>query len=210
MPAVLAATALLAIVGLVVCAFSTWVLFQKRTEFALRTLQGAYLPEIEQSLLDPQTKAAVREEIRELADQMQRGQYENWQSAGILQRLQRLPVLQWGQLQAVQAFVEAQGSPPQVAAAERQFSRLRRAVELGKATSFDFQKVLSPVYQSDDADPSGQRLIEPLTLPAATEVIEQAKRVADRAQVPDQDWEDIQLEQIVRREIQAGASAGGF
>ena len=43
LPAVMAAVVLMGIVGCILCAFTTWVLFQKRTELAIRTL-GWSLP----------------------------------------------------------------------------------------------------------------------------------------------------------------------
>ncbi len=106
MPAIVAAMALMGIVGFIVCAFSTWSLFQKRTEFAIRTLQGDYVRQLEQSLLDPATKTSLMREVEKLIADLERGKYENWQSAAIMQRLQRLPVFQWGELQAIEAFLK--------------------------------------------------------------------------------------------------------
>lgn len=210
MPAILAATALMAIVGFIVCAFSTWVLFQKRTELAVRTLRDSYLPEIEQSLLDPKTKAAVADQIKRLTDDMQRGEYENWQSAGIMQRLQRLPVLHWGDLQAVEAVISKQGDPETLDESRKQLSRLRRATEIGNATSFDFEDVLTPVYVSDPNASRGHRLIQPIEIGAAEQVVMRAKLIADREQVPDQMFADVRIESIVREQIEAGGAEGGF
>ena len=84
---------------------------------------------------------------------MQRGKLEDWQSAGVMQRLQRLPVLQWGDLQAVQAFIVESGDEQEVADAKLQFDRLRLAVADGRATSFDFVEVLSPVQVKDPSRP---------------------------------------------------------
>lgn len=210
LPAILAATALMGIAGFIFCGFSTWVLFQKRTEFAVRTLEGAYLPEIEQSLLSPEAKADVTIQIRELADDMKRGKYENWQSAGILQRLQRMPVLQWGELDAVESFITKSGSPEQADEASKQFSRLRKAVQMGRATTFDFYEVLTPVKVSDASVASGQRLMQPLDVDAVMAASKRAKLVADREQVPDETFVGVRIETIVRGEIDAGVSSGGF
>ncbi len=219
MPAILAGTLLMGIIGFVVCAFSTWILFQKRTEFAIRTLRGSYIAEIEQSLLDPVTKSAVVKEIETLAADMESGNCEDWQAAGVMQRLQRLPVLQWGELQAVDSFLQksvAEGQadgqlietePPALADGRRQLSRLRRAVELGKSTSFEFEDVLQPVRMSD---PSGHRLIQPLTIELAREVVLRARLAADQAKIPDQDFDNVRLESIVRREIELGLREGSF
>lgn len=230
MPAILAGTVLMGIFGFIVCAFSTWILFQKRTEFAIRTLRGSYIAELEQSLLDPATKSSVVGEIETLAAEMESGKYEDWQAAGVMQRLQRLPVLQWGELQAVDSFL--QKSVPQekadgeqgdgdradgdradgelgreAADGRRQLSRLCRAVELGKSTSFDFEDVLQPVRVSG---PSGRRLVQPLTIELVREVVLRARLAADQANVPDQSFNNVRIESIVRREIELGISEGSF
>lgn len=215
MPAILAGTVLMGIIGFIVCAFSTWILFQQRTEFAIRTLRGSYITEIEQSLLDPATKSIVVKEIETLAADMERGKYENWQAAGVMQRLQRLPVLQWGELQAIDSFLNksvAEGQADGEAVEEaadglRQLSRLRRSVELSKSTSFEFEDVLQPVRVSES---SGHQLVQPLTMELVREVVHRARLAADQANIPDQSFDNVQIESIVRREIELGASEGGF
>lgn len=215
MPAVLAGTLLMGICGFVFCAFSTWILFQKRTEFAIRTLRGSYITEIEQSLLDPDTKSEVVKEIETLASDMESGKYEDWQAAGVLQRLQRLPVLQWGELQAIDSFLrkrvadqEAAGeSTEEETEALKQLSRLRRAVELGKSTSFEFEDVLLPVRVSDG---SGHRLAQPLTMESVRDVVHRARLASDQAQIPDRRFDKVLIQSIVRREIERGASEGTF
>ncbi len=209
LPAIMAGTLLMGILGFIFCAFSTWVLFQKRTELAIRTLKGAYVTELEQSLLEPETKTRVVEEIRSLIVEMEGGKYEDWQSAAIMQRLQRLPVLQWGQLQAVQSFVEksqSEDKPTQL----RELSRLERAVEIGKVTSFDFQDVLDPVLRADPGSSSGYELVRPLQPETVADVVLRAKLVADRAGVPDEDFSDVDLAKIVAKEIDEGAAVGGY
>jgi hypothetical protein len=214
MPAVLAATALMGIVGFIVCAILTWVLFQKRTDLAIRTLEGAYIPQLEQSLLDPDTKSAVLGEIEQVIDDLEAGRYENWQAAGIMQRLQRLPVFQWGELQAVEAFLQ-NASNDTFTAAERtagrkQLSRLRRAVEMEKVFSFDFKDVLEPVRRPSNASPSGFELVRPLPPDGVRESIRRAKLLADRSGIPDETFEEIRIEQILEREIERGSSAGTY
>jgi hypothetical protein len=226
-PAILAATALLGILGFLFCAVSTWYLFQQRTELAIRTLRGSYLADLEQSLLEPGSKLAVVEEISALAADLERGKYEDWQAAGILQRLQRLPVIQWGELQAVQAHLRtASASEHRGAAGEdlaasgsagsqnaqhaTQLTRLQRAVELGKVTAFDFEDVLQPARRAQPGSRWGHELAVPLSPAAVDEVVLRARLVADRALVPDQSFEGIRIETIVRREIELGAREGGF
>lgn len=210
LPAILAATCLMGIAGFIFCGFSTWVLFQKRTEFAVRTIRGAYIPELEQSLLNPDEKAAILAAVGELADDMERGKYENWQSAGILQRLQRMPVIQWGELQAIESFLEKNASPDEFTSAQKQLSRLRRAVEKGRATSFDFEDVLGPVYITDPNVPAGHTLMQPLDMESVRAVIERAELIADRSDVDDALFPDVRIDAIVREQIDAGGEDGGF
>lgn len=210
LPAILAATCLMGIAGFIFCGFSTWVLFQKRTEFAVRTIRGAYIPELEQSLLKPDEKAAILAQVKELADDMERGKYENWQSAGILQRLQRMPVIQWGELQAIESFAEKNVPPDEFASAQKQLSRLRRAVEKGRATSFDFEDVLGPVYVTDPNVPAGHTLMQPLDIDSVRDVIERAELIADRSDVDDASFPDVRIDAIVREQIDAGGQEGGF
>ncbi len=198
------------IAGFIFCGFSTWLLFQKRTEFAIRTLRDSYVSEIEQSLLAPDEKSGVLKQINSLADDMERGKYENWQSAGILQRLQRLPVIQWGELDSIESFVQKNAGPEVAAETAKQFSRLRRAVADDRATSFDFEDILTPVYVSDPSIPSGHRLQSPLDLDSITDVVNLAKLVADRENVADETIAEVPIESIVRRQIDEGVSEGGF
>ncbi|KAA1258409.1 hypothetical protein LF1_09280 [Rubripirellula obstinata] len=212
MPAVMAATVLMGIMMFIFCAFSTWVLYQKRTELAMRTLTDAYLPELEQSLLEPESKTAVMEAVEELAADMERGKLEDWQSAGVMQRLQRLPVLQWGDLQAVESLIEKSGTEEQQASAKLQFDRLRLAVANGRATSFDFVEVLSPVQKKDPTVASGFRLIQPLDLELSLGVIKRAELVADREKISSNPDEvtAVSIESILRAEIQEGISEGSY
>jgi hypothetical protein len=209
MPAILAGTLLMGIVGFIVCAFSTWILFQKRTEFAIRTLKGSYVLQLEQSLLDPESKLAVVKEINGLIADLERGKYENWQAAGIMQRLQRLPVIQWGELQAIEAFLKKEAGDEQAGQIE-QLSRLRRAVELGMVTSFDVEDVLQPVRRPDPNAATGSQLVQPLNKEQVSQVVHRARLAADRAAVPNQHFDGIRIESIVRSEIERGASEGSF
>ena len=169
LPALMAGGLLLGMAGFIFCGVSTWVLYQKRTELAVRTLQGAYISELEQSYLEPKTKRAVVEEVRALITEMEAGAYENWQSAAIMQRLQRLPVVQWGDLQALELFItQANGS--QKDEQLKELSRLEQAVADGSVTSFDFQDVLEPVHRADPESSSGFSLIQPLSSEQVAEV----------------------------------------
>lgn len=205
MPAIMAGTVMLGIVGFISCAFSTWFLYQQRTEMALRTLQGSVIPYVEQGLLDPDTKQNVVGELTSLANDLERGMYENWQAAGAMSQLIRIPIYQWGEIQAIEAFLK---NEPDDSDSEslKQLSRLKRSVELGLAISVDFEHILDPVRVRDPDGPTGFTLKQPMDDEAVAEVVERAKLVADRSEIPDELFENIRLESIVGREIERGIS----
>lgn len=205
LPAIMAATALMGMIGFIVCAFSTWFLWQQRTEFAIRTLRGAYIAEIEQSLLDPKTKGAVVAEIKKLASDLERGKYEDSQAAEIMQALIRLPVLQWGELQAVETYLQQQSDGDQREDQIQQISRVKRAVERGLITAMDVDEVLSPVRTEDADSPSGYSLVSSMSEAQVAEVVHRSRLIADRESIPDQTFDDVQLQAIVRRAIERAA-----
>jgi hypothetical protein len=209
LPALMAGSVILGIAGFICCGVSTWVLFQKRTELAVRTLEGAYLTELEQSYLEPKTKRAVMDEVEVLIAGMEAGDYENWQSAAIMQRLQRLPVVQWGDLQAIELFINKNEGSDQEEQL-REISRLQQAVADGSATSFDFRDVLEPVQSAAPESSSGFSLIQPLSSEQVAEVCLRAKLVADRANIANRTFPKVDLAAIVRREISQGVTTGGF
>ena len=208
MPAILAATLLMGIVGFVACGFTTWLLFQKRSELALRTIEASYLPEIEQSRLQPEEKADVVAQLEAFAKELERGEHENWQAAAVMQRLVRLPVIQWGHLRVVESFLQ---NDDQDASGDalKQLSRLRRAIQLGGVTSLDVEDVLKPLFVPDDST-YGRSLADPLTRPAVEDTVNRAKLLADRSDVPDTMFENIRLADIVKKEIDTGLSQGGY
>ncbi len=208
MPIVVATTLLLGILVFIGCGVATWVLFGKRTELAIRTLRSTYIPEVEQSLIQPDEKRAAVDQLEELALDLERGKYENWQAGGVMQRLVRLPVLQWGELSAIEAFIQKDFGDDSVDAIT-QLARLRRAVELDKATSVDFEDVLKPALVVDDSS-LGRSLREKLTRAVAEDVVQRAKLVADRCGVPKQDFPDVKIDAMIRRQIEAGLREGSL
>lgn len=208
MPAVLAATALMGVVGFIFCGVMTWLIFQKQDVLALRALRGSFIPAVEQSRLTPEEKTETVRLLDEFADELERGKIEGWQASGVMQRLQRLPVLQWGQLRRIEAFVDDQ-SEQFSDDASNQFDRLRKGVEQGDVTTIDFQHILSPVLrvtpQSDEA-----KLVDPLEAKAVADVIERARLVADRSDVAKAPKFDVGIDTLVRRQIEAGIKEGSF
>ena len=205
MPAIMASVVLMGIVGFVFCGFTTWILFQQRTELAIRTLRGSVIPQVEQGLLDPETKNLVVAELTDLADDLERGKHEDWQAAGAMNRLIRVPIYQWGQIHAIEAHLENNQNDA-YAESIKQLSRLQRAVELGKANAIDFEDVLKPARVPDPEAPTGFALDQPLSDQQVADVVERAKLVADRSEVPDQLFQNVKLEAIVHAEIERGLS----
>lgn len=209
LPAIMAASVLMGMVGFVACGFTTWLLYQKRSELGARTLRATYVPAVEQSLMNPDEKQAVIKQFNDFAKALETGKYENWQAAGVLQRIVRLPVLQWGDLEAIEAYAKKSGQEELATEARRQLSRLRRAVELDSVVAMDVEDVLDPATETAETM-SGRQLVEPLTDEIVKEVILRAKLLADRSEVPDQDFDDVRIDTIVRRQIEIGVREGSF
>lgn len=208
MPAILAASLLLGIVGCIFCAFMTWLIFQKQDELALRAMRGSFIPAVEQSLLDPEEKAKTVELLSEFADQLERRQLEGWQASGVMQRMNRLPVLQWGQIRRIEKFVD--DHPDDFTEADSiQFHRLRSGVERNKIVTLDFMHVLSPVLLADPESENG-RLVDPLDVKSVTEVVQRAQVVAGRVDVEASPKNDVNIDTLVRRQIEAGIEKGGY
>ncbi len=208
MPAILAATVLMGIVGFVSCGFLTWLIFQKQDVLALRSLQGSFIPAVEQSLLEPEEKAETVRLLNEFADELERDRIEGWQASGVMQRLQRLPVLEWGQLRRVEAFVEAR--PKEFADdAAVQFDRLRKGVEQGNVTTIDFQHILTPVLRVQPESDAAE-LNEPLQIETVADVIQRARLVADRSNVSENPKSDVGIDTLVRRQIEVGIKEGTY
>lgn len=208
MPAILAAAVLMGIVGFVFCGFMSWLIFQKQDVLALRAMRGSYIPAVEQSLLAPEEKSKTVEMLDEFADELERGRLEGWQASGVLQRLNRLPVLEWGQMRRVEAFVDSH--PDDFADdASVQFDRLRKGVEQNDVTSLDFRDILSAVLQSVPNSDQPE-LVETLSVDAVQDVVERARLVADRSDVPDNPKSDVGIDTLVRRQIEAGIKQGTY
>ncbi len=208
MPAILAATLLMGMIGLIFCGVSTWVLFQKRGELAVRTVRGSYIPDIEQSRLDPSEKEALIRELELFCASVERGEVENWQAAGVMQRLQRLPVLQWGELSVIESFIQSEADASDEEDL-KQLSRLRQAAKLDVATSFDFEDVLSPAHIPAE-NSLGRKLAQPLTGEMVGEVVTRAVLVADRSEIPEESFLSPSIVKIVKKQIEAGIKEGGF
>lgn len=212
MPAILAGLVLSGILGFLFCGFSTWLLFQRRAELATRTIQNAYLPQLKGSRLAPETKGPVVDRVAQLGNDLAGGKYDNAQASAILQRLQRIPVLQWGELQAVERFyvTQSDADAERLDQVHRDVTRLFRGVEMGKVTSFDFHEILLPALEEAPKESTGFRLKEPMSVAAAESVFERVTLSANDHGVPDQVFEGVSLDGIVAEAIESGATEGAF
>lgn len=208
LPGILAAAALMGIVGFVFCGFMTWLIFQKQDQLALRAMQGNFIPAVEQSLLEPGEKTRTVELLGEFAEDLERGKYEGWQASGVMQRLARLPVLQWGQIRVVEQFVDANPDDFEPDASP-QFDRLRKGVENDNVTTIDFSHILAPVLKTDVSQLEAD-LVEELEIEAVRDVVQRARLVADRAKVASMPKSDVTIDILVRRQIDAGITEGSF
>lgn len=208
MPAILAALALSGIFGFLCCGVSTWWLYGQRGELALKTTRGSLIPAVEQSLLSPEEKSRTVRMLEELADELERGNLENAEAAGVMQRLTRLPILQWGQIRRIESFVD--DHPDDFDALDSlQFDRLRKGVERDKLTTIDFVHILTPVLQSS-TDQLAAPLIDKLDVQAVADVVERAKTAADRIEIEASPKSDVTIDTLVRRQIEAGIEKGTF
>jgi len=206
-PAVLAATLLMGMVLFLTFGFAGYLIFQKRGDLAARTIRGTILSELEQSRLDPETKSAVIGQMTTLVDDIESKKLENWQAGGVMNRLVRAPLLRWGDLQAVDGWAKENLPEPEFAEFHKQVTRFFRAAELDRAIASDLQDVLVTVTGGDPAMMLG-RLKSNLTKDNVREVAVRAKLVADRAEIPDQVFDDVSLPKIVDRLIETGIREG--
>ncbi|MEO1614611.1 MAG: hypothetical protein AAFV88_02100 [Planctomycetota bacterium] len=208
MPAILAATVLMGIAGFILCGFMAWLIFQKQDVLAKRALRGSFIPAVEQSLLEPEEKTETVRLLNEFADELERGQLEGWQISGVMQRLDRLPVVKWGQMRRVEAFVDANPDDFE-SEASIQFDRLRSGVANGDVVALDFTHILSPVLAGDETE-ANPDLMDELPVVAVRDVVERARLVADRADTVSNPKSDTGIDTLVRRQIEAGVKDGGY
>jgi hypothetical protein len=206
-PAVLAATVLMGIVLFITFGFAGYLIFQKRGDLAARTLRGTMIAELEQSRLNPATKDEVIATLESLATDIEAKKYSNWQAAGVMNRIVRSPLLRWGDLQAVDAWAATNLPQSDYAEFHKQVTRFFRAAELDRAIASDLQDILLTVTSGDPREMLG-RLKTDLIESDVREVGVRAKLVADRAEVPDQVYDDVSLPKMIERLIELGAREG--
>ncbi|QDV12133.1 hypothetical protein CA51_20090 [Rosistilla oblonga] len=207
-PALIAGAALLGMLFFISCAGGTYYLFQQRGEFALRTIDGTLIPLIEQSRLEPDEKQATIAQLREFIKRGRSGELEDWQVAGVMQRLVRAPIISWGDLQYVGSVIAQRDSFSDDEKVEflGELSRLQRGAELDKVTQFDMADIFEPISSPADHE-SGYSLNQEFSDEALREFIARAGLVADRAEVPEKTY-DVKLVSIIQRQIQAGIKSG--
>jgi hypothetical protein len=209
LPALLAIGAIILMILFISCGLSTWWLYNQRTEIAVRTIRGSIIPEVQQSLMSPEEKRAIVALLTTVAEDGEAGKIENWQAAGIMERLSRSPLLQWGNLIGAETLIQ---ETKDLNDDERrqgllELSRLKRALEVGKADGRDLEDVLSPLLVQENNEVV-LRLNLQAPLAAIRDVILRAKLVADREQIEQQEFV-VLLAPIIEREIAAGRNVGG-
>jgi hypothetical protein len=213
LPGLLAAGALLLMAMFVCCGVSTWYLYQQRGVLAARTLSGSVIPELEQGDLSPEDKREVIGQLQGVVEEIEQGRLEDWQASGIMERLYRLPLFEWGDLAAVEAMINARQSIDEETKQEAklQFSRLRRAAELGEVTAVDFSRdVLEHVYQpAVEGSAERPKLERNPSDDDLRNVIAEAELAANRAKIPREMFE-VNFAKMLAQEIEAGRQVGGL
>lgn len=200
LPAVVAATLLMGIVAFITCGITTWVLFQNRPAIAIRTLDG-YIPVVQQSRLDPEEKSLVIDQLEEVRQRLEAGILTPADASAVMERLVRLPIPQWGELSVVESYIETNWDGSQKQAGLEQLSRLRRAVEIDRATVVDVNRVLDPVTTNDPDSPLGRTLNEPLRDADVLEVVDRAGLIGDRAEIENRLQEKASIANILRQRL---------
>lgn len=190
------------------CAGGTYYLFQQRGEFALRTIEGTLIPLLEQSRIVPEDKQATIAELDAFVRRGRTGEWEDWQIAGVMQRLVRSPIVSWGDLQYIDSIIQQRESfsDEERVGFHRAISRLQRAAELDDVTQFDMADIFEPISNPADHE-SGYELNAQFSDDALREFIARVRLVAQRAEIPEQSY-DVKLVSIVKRQIAAGIKSG--
>ncbi|MEZ6090239.1 MAG: hypothetical protein R3C05_19870 [Pirellulaceae bacterium] len=207
-PAIIAGGALLGMLFFIACAGGTYYLFQQRGEFALRTIEGTLIPLLEQSRLQPEDKTQAIDELEAFIVRGRSGELENWQIAGVMQRLVRAPLVSWGDIQYVDSIIQNRDdfSDDEKSDASRDLSRLQRGAELDRVTQFEMGRVFSPISKEADHE-SGYKLNDDFTGDDLREFLTRVRLVAERAQVPEKAY-DVKVADLIRRQIAAGIESG--
>jgi hypothetical protein len=206
-PAIIAVMVLLLMAGFIACGFATWMLFNKRAEFAAKTLRDGLVPDLQQTQLSASEKDAITRQLTDVVQRLEQGILDNRQATGIMQRLVSLPLLAWGDLDGLQALIAERGwSESDVQAADRALSRAKRAVELGRAQASDIETILDPVTVAASGRLRRKLNLQP-TDQQIRECLSRATQLADQEQVPDQSFQ-VKLSTLVQRAIEDGEIRG--
>ena len=209
LPGILAGTLIMMMVGFITCGFLTWLIWQERGVMAGRTLEGL-AREVGQSRIEPLERAQVVRRLERASKAMSAPNFDPADASAVMTRLVRLPILQWGQLQAVEAMIADRLPDDEAADARRQIDRLKASMEQLQATSADLRDVLTPVSVADPAAASAVRMVDRPTDEQLRGVAQRASLVADRVGVADDAAPTLSLSQLIDREIKAAATDGGF
>jgi hypothetical protein len=202
MPAVMAIFMIVAVAGLVACAVGAWAVFRQSPQLAAGTLKAHYIPVVEQSNLNPAEKAEVVRALEQLALEMKAGQWEPWQANAMMQNLIRAPIVQWGDLDAIEQLVvkiEA-FSPAERENISKVLGRLKHGIEEDLIIANVVEEILAPVTIRDDSE-RGCHLNLAMDKPDIEEVVQRAQTILAGHQIPDERY-NARLADVLRLQIE--------
>ncbi|MEM1228310.1 MAG: hypothetical protein AAGJ40_21680 [Planctomycetota bacterium] len=209
LPGLVAATLLMGMMAFILCAGTTWYLFQQRTQFAIRTLEG-YRPVIEQSYLPPEEKADVLEQLDMVKKRMQVDGFPPSKASAVMERLVRLPIPQWGEIQVISSWAVENLTGELKVTAQRQIRRLQTAIAKDLATVIDINEALEPVTTVDMRSPLGRTLNQPLSESSVLEFIDRAGLIADRCRIESEPADPPTIAEILDKQLRAADLDGGY
>ncbi len=197
------AIALLSLVGLMValCA-GAWTVMQRSAELAAGSLRSQYIPMVEQSMLAPETKTAAVRQLETLRGRLESKQIDPSNARLLMGALVKLPIVQWGDIDAVLVQVNAREGFDQEARAKagRTIERLKRGAEMDRITSYDFENVLIPVTVVDKS-PRGRHFDLAATDDAIRETLKRAEQAVLEAKIPDEAYV-VEITDLIRTKVE--------
>ena len=165
------------------------------------------IPILEQSRLHPEDKTATVVLLKNFVAEGRADIYEDWQIAGVIQRLVRSPVISWGDLQVMALQIEKTSwSNDEQSEALKDISRVMRGAELDTITQFEMANLFEPVSEKANNE-WGYELNERPTEDSLKLFAKRARELADLNKVPDEEFQ-VKLQTLVQRQIASGIQSG--
>ncbi len=187
---------------LIACGIGSWFIFAQSDKLAAGSLKSQYIPVIEQSMLDPQTKEAAVRQLKSLASQLETDQWEPAQARELMKRLIGAPLVQWGDLDAAIAQIESRDAfnEDERQQAKKLIERFKRAAELEAVSANDFEDALGPVTVKDQSL-RGCHFHVGASDEALREFLKRIGLLVERAKVPDEAF-NVSFSDILRMHIE--------